>query len=200
MKQLLSLQSSLFGPEGASAKLSDTFIGHLHKRHPELKVIQRDLNINPVPHLNAETFAGFSLTAQEQNASQQQATRLSDQLIEELRTSDTIVLGLPMYNFGVPSTLKAWMDYVARAGITFRYGDNGPEGLLTGKKLYVIAARGGQYAGTAGDTQTEFVRTLFSFIGISDIEFIYAEGLAMGDIREQSLSQVESLLQQKAAA
>ncbi|MDM3872556.1 NAD(P)H-dependent oxidoreductase [Porticoccus sp. W117] len=200
MKRLLSLQSSLFGAEGASGKLSEGFIARLQKNHPGLKITHRDLNQDPVPHLNAETFSGFSLDANERNASQQQAAQLSDQLIEELKDSDTIVLGLPMYNFGIPSTLKAWMDHIARAGVTFRYGENGPEGLLTGKKLYVIATRGGQYAGTPADTQTEFVRNLFSFVGIRDIEFIYAEGLAMSDIREQSLSQAETLLNKKAAA
>ena len=200
MKHLLSLQSSLFGAEGASNQLTDGFIAQLQQHNPGLKITRRDLNENNVPHLNVEAFAGFSLDADKRNAAQQQATELSDELIEELQNSDTIVLGLPMYNFGVPSTLKAWIDYVARAGVTFRYGDNGPEGLLTGKKLYVIATRGGQYAGTPADTQSEYIRAIFNFLGISDIEFIYAEGLAMGDIREQSLSQAQVLLEKKAAA
>ncbi|UTW44829.1 NAD(P)H-dependent oxidoreductase [bacterium SCSIO 12696] len=200
MNHLLSLQSSLFGPEGTSNKLSQQFIEQLQKHHPSLQITHRDLNASDIPHLNAERFSGFSAKQEERSPEQQQAAELSDQLIHELRASDTIVLGLPMYNFGVPSTLKAWFDHVARAGVTFQYGDNGPEGLLKGKKLYIIATRGGQYAGTDADTQTEFVRRIFSFVGITDIDFIYAEGLAMSDVREQSLSQAEALLSRKAAA
>ncbi|MGH8764912.1 MAG: FMN-dependent NADH-azoreductase, partial [Burkholderiales bacterium] len=104
-----------------------------------------------------------------------------DGLIDELRRADTIVLGLPMYNFGVPSTLKAYFDHIARAGVTFRYTETGPVGLLTGKKAYVLATRGGLYAGTPRDTQTAYVRDFLAFIGITDVEFVYAEGLAIGE-------------------
>ena len=102
-------------------------------------------------------------------------------LIDELSRADVIVIGLPMYNFGVPSTLKAYFDHIARAGVTFRYTDKGPVGLLRGKKVFVFAARGGLYAGTPRDTQTPYVRDFLSFLGMDDVEFIYAEGLALGD-------------------
>ena len=92
-----------------------------------------------------------------------------------------VVIGVPTYNFGVPSTLKAYFDHVARAGVTFKYTEKGPVGLLTGKKAYVFAARGGMYAGTPNETQTPFLRTFLSFVGLSDIEFVYAEGLAISE-------------------
>jgi FMN-dependent NADH-azoreductase len=124
----------------------------------------------------------------------------SDALIAELEAADVIVLGLPMYNFGVPSTLKAYFDHVARAGVTFRYTADGPQGLLGGKKAYVLAARGGRYAGTPLDTQSDFVRQFLGFLGIRDVEFIYAEGLAMGDAhRDGALSHAGECIQQLAA-
>lgn len=110
----------------------------------------------------------------------------SDALIAELRQADTVVIGLPMYNFGVPSTLKAYFDHIARSGVTFQYTAEGPKGLLTGKKAYILAARGGRYAGTAKDSQTTYVRDFLGFIGITEVEFVYAEGLNMGDDSKNS--------------
>lgn len=111
-----------------------------------------------------------------------------------------IVLGLPMYNFGVPSQLKAYFDHIARAGVTFHYTANGPEGLLKGKKAYVFAARGGVYAGSGSDTQTQYVRDFLRFLGIEDVEFVHAEGLALGEqSRTQSLSNASSAAERLAA-
>ena len=112
---------------------------------------------------------------------QQAVVDYSDGLVDELQRADTLVLGLPMYNFGVSSQLKAYFDHVARAGVTFRYTEDGPVGLLTSKKAYVLATRGGRYAGTPLDSQTAFVRAFLAFIGITDVTFVYAEGLAMGE-------------------
>lgn len=201
MVQLLLLQTSLFGDNGASNQLAQRFIAQLQSSHPALPVAKRDLNAEHIPHLTMDAFSGFGLNESERNANQKKAAQLSDKLIDELQQSDTIVLGLPLYNFGAPSTLKSWIDYVTRPGITFRYTENGPEGLIKGKKLYIIATRGGQYVGTPADTQTEFIRTFFNFIGITDVEFIYAEGLAINnEVREQSLTQAANLLKQKAVA
>ena len=110
----------------------------------------------------------------------------SDTLIDELKQADVIVFGLPMYNFGVPSQLKAYFDHIARAGVTFKYTDKGPVGLLTGKKVYVFAARGGLYAGTPLDTQTSYVRDFLRFLGMTDVEFVYAEGLAISAQSKQA--------------
>ena len=181
MKTLLKLNSSLYSNAGASARLADDFVQAWKKEHPQAEVITRDLARDPVPHLTDERFAAFLAKPSERTAGQQAAVDYSDTLIAELERADVIVLGLPMYNFGVPSTLKAYFDHVARAGVTFRYTADGAVGLLTHKKVYVLATRGGQYAGTPHDDETAYVRQFLGFLGLTDIDFIYAEGLAMGE-------------------
>lgn len=146
----------------------------------------RDLARDPVPHLTAERFQSFLAKPEERNPGQQSVVAYSDTLVDELRRADVIVLGLPMYNLGVPSQLKAYFDHIARAGVTFRYTEKGPVGLLTGKKAYVFATRGGQYAGTTLDTQTAYVRAFLSLLGITDAEFVYAEGLNISAASKQA--------------
>jgi len=161
--------------------------------HPDGTVVTRDLAANPIPHLTAERFGAFTTPADQRSAEQQAVVAESDALIDELRAAEVVVLGLPLYNFGMPSTLKAYIDHIARAGETFRYTATGPVGLLGGRKVRVFAARGGLYAGTPLDTQTDYLRNFLAFLGITDVEFIYAEGLAMGDeTREAGLSQAHS--------
>ena len=181
MKTLLQIDSSLFSGNGQSSRLAAAFVARWKDLHPQGRVVTRDLAAQEVPHLTAERFAAFLARPEERTAEQHAIAGFSDALIEELRQADVIVLGLPLYNFGVPSQLKAYFDHVARAGITFRYTANGPEGLLAGKKAYVFATRGGRYVGTPRDTQTAYVRDFLAFIGIGDVEFVYAEGLAMGE-------------------
>jgi len=168
----LQLNTSLFGAGGQSTTLAAEFAARRGG-----KVIVRDLAKNPVPHLDAERFGAFLAKPEARTAEQQAVIDYSDALIAELREADTIVIGLPMYNFSVPSTLRAYFDHVARAGVTFKYTDKGPVGLLTGKKAYVFVTRGGVY----GDDHihTRYVRDFLAFIGITDIEFVYAEGLAI---------------------
>jgi FMN-dependent NADH-azoreductase len=181
MTTVLKLNSSIFGENGASSRLTDAFVARWLAAHPGACVIERDLAANPVPHLTAEVFAAFNAPPGERSPAQQAAVDASDALIDELKRADVLVLGLPMYNFGVPSTLKAYFDHIGRAGETFRYTENGPEGLLTGKTAYVFATRGGVYAGAPSETETNYVRQFLSFLGIRDIEFVYAEGLGLGD-------------------
>jgi FMN-dependent NADH-azoreductase len=133
-----------------------------------------------VPHLDAQRLGAFIAKPEERTAEQQAVADYSDALIEEIRRADVVVFGVPMYNFGIPSTLRAYFDHIGRAGVTFRYTENGPVGLLTGKKVYVFIARGGMYQ-AGNDAQTAYVRQFLSFIGLDDIEFVYAEGLAMGE-------------------
>src|SRR5688572_24116297 len=178
---LLQLNSSINSSAGHSSALADAFVARWRAANPWSTVTVRDLAAEPVPHLTAERFGAFLAKAEERSAEQQSVVAYSDTLIAELQRADAIVLGLPMYNFGVPSMLKAYFDHIARAGVTFRYTDQGSVGLLTGKKAYVLAARGGIYAGTAGDTETAYVRDFLAFLGITDVEFVYAEGLAMGE-------------------
>ncbi len=135
---------------------------------------------------------------------QDEGVEITDRLIEELKAADVIVLGVPMYNFGVPSSLKAWFDHIARAGVTFRYTAKGPVGLLTKKQAYVMAARGGVYAGTAADSQTPWLRTMLGFLGIREVEIVYAEGVAKGDAErraalEEARTAIESLDLERAA-
>jgi FMN-dependent NADH-azoreductase len=180
MATLLQINASINNSDGQSSQLANQFVAAFHKRFPKARIVVRDVAAtDPVPHLNAERFGAFISKPEERSAAQHAVVAYSDALIDELKEADVIVLGLPMYNFGVPSQLKAYFDHVARAGVTFKYTDKGPVGQLTGKKVYVFAARGGLYAGTPLDTQTSYVRDFLRFIGLTDVEFVYAEGLAI---------------------
>jgi len=180
MTTLLQINASINNGNGQSSQLANQFVAAFQKRYPEAEVIVREVAATePVPHLDAERFGAFITPADVRSAAQHAVVAYSDTLINELKRADVIVLGLPMYNFGVPSQLKAYFDHIARAGATFKYSDKGPVGLLTGKKVYVFAARGGVYAGTPMDTQTSYVRDFLRFIGMTEVEFIYAEGLAI---------------------
>ncbi len=181
MNTLLHIKASLFADQGQSSQLSDAYVANWRERHADGQVITRDFARTPMPHLDGATFQAFLTPATQRNAEQQAAVDWSDSLIAELALSDLLVIGLPMYNLGMPSMLKAWFDHVMRAGKTFRYTEAGPQGLLQGKKALVFATRGGRYAGTAGDVQTQYVRKLLAFMGITEVEFVYAEGLNMGD-------------------
>jgi FMN-dependent NADH-azoreductase len=181
MKTILQVNASILSNEGQSTRLANEFVAALRREAPEANLILRDLARDPVPHLDADRFGAFIAKPGARTLRQDALVAYSDGLIDELKQADVIVLGLPMYNFGVPSTLKAYFDHVARAGVTFNYTANGPVGLLTGKKAYVFAARGGLYAGTPRDTQTAYVRDFLAFLGIADIEFVYAEGLAISE-------------------
>ena len=159
MTALLQINASISHDQGQSSRLADQFVNALQQRYPAAKVVLRDVAAaDAVPHLDAERFGAFITRPQDRNAAQQAVIAYSDALIEELKRADVIVIGLPMYNFGVPSQLKSYFDHIARVGVTFRYTESGSVGLVTGKKAYVIAARGGFYAGTPMDTQTGYVR------------------------------------------
>lgn len=180
MKKLLLVNSSLALSAGESSQLTKQFVTQWHEHNPEAQITIRDVAANPIPHLDAECVGAFFTPAEMRTPKQQQLVAQSDALVEEIKQAQIIVIGLPMYNFDIPSTLKSYFDQIARAGITFKYTEKGVEGLLTGKKVYIFATRGGMYAGTPLDTQTDYIRNLLAFIGISDVEFIYAEGLNMG--------------------
>lgn len=181
MNNILQINSSIHNGNGESSKLATEFVAQLRVGNPEAKVVVRDVAKNPLPHLDEARFGAFLAKPEARTPEQREVVRQSDALIDELKAADAIVIALPMYNFGVPSQFKAWVDHVARAGVTFKYTDKGSVGLLTGKKAWVFATRGGKYAGTAADTQTSYVRQFLAFVGITDVEFVYAEGLAMGE-------------------
>lgn len=189
MNTLLQINSSIHSGQGQSSQLAEVFVTSFLEHHPETQLIKRDLSADEVPHLTADRFAAFLARPEERDDAQRAVVDYSDELIDEMKQADIIVLGLPMYNFGVPSQLKAYFDHIARAGVTFRYTAQGPEGLLTGKKAYVFATRGGAYAGTALDSQTNYVRDFLSFIGITQVVFTYAESLARApEVRSENLT------------
>jgi FMN-dependent NADH-azoreductase len=201
MTTLLQINASINNGNGQSSQLAKQFVAAFHEGRPDARIVVRDVAAaDPVPHLNAERFGAFITKSDERSAAQHAVVAYSDALIDELKQADVIVLGLPMYNFGVPSQLKAYFDHIARAGVTFKYTDKGPVGLLTGKKVYVFAARGGLYAGTPLDTQTGYVRDFLRFLGITDVEFVYAEGLAVSpQSRETSLAKAVAEIARLAA-
>lgn len=200
MKTLLQLNTSLFAAGGQSSQLADKFVATWKANNDDANVIVRDLASNPLPHLDAEHFLAYIAQPADRSTRQQELASAADALIDEIKSADVVVLGLPMYNFGAPSTLKAYFDRIARAGVTFRYTASGPEGLLTGKKAYIFATRGGLYAGTPLDSQTTYVRDFLGFLGVTDVEFIYAEGLNMGEESKQAaLAKAQGQLEELAA-
>jgi len=181
MNRVLQINTSLRSGDGESSRLASRFVARLQDDGTAGEVVVRDLALDPVPHLDAERFGAFLAKPEARTEEQQAVVDYSDALIEELKATDVIVIGLPLYNFGVPSMLKAYFDHIARAGVTFRYTEKGPVGLLKGKRVYVLATRGGLFAGTPLDTQTPYVRDFLAFIGLSDVQFVYAEGLAISE-------------------
>jgi FMN-dependent NADH-azoreductase len=177
MGNLLFVTSSLFGGRSRSEGLAREFLA----RYPHGSLTQRELAPAATPHLDGETIAALGVAAAERTERQREKVAFADGLIEEVEAADTIVLAVPMYNFSIPSTLKAWIDHIARAGRTFRYTATGPEGLLKGKKVFVVTARGGQYAGDgphrAYDFQEPYLRSVLGFLGLDDVTFLHLEGL-----------------------
>ena len=185
MKNVLAINTSLSGEQSKSNHLVDQFVSNW-KNKVGVNITRRDLVQDNLPHLSGDEMQAWMTEASERNVEQRQLAAISDSYIEEIQQADVIVIGLPMYNFGVPSVFKAWIDRIARAGITFRYTENGPQGLLQNKTVYVVATRGGIYAGTEKDSQTQYIKDVLAFIGLTDVQFIYAEGLALSEPPEKN--------------
>jgi FMN-dependent NADH-azoreductase len=205
MATLLYLSSSIFGDHGNTSQLATDFIQRWQAANPEGRVVERNLAANPLPHLDGARVGAFFTPAEQRTPEQQAAVAESDALVAELNEADIVVMGLPMYNFGVPSQFKAWIDNVARAGVTFKYTDTGPVGLVANKPVVVFSARGGLYANTPNDHQEPFLRQFLGFIGLTDIRFVFAEGVNMGeDVKAKALDtarqQIGSLLEQVSQA
>ncbi|MEN5093218.1 FMN-dependent NADH-azoreductase [Pseudomonas protegens] len=199
MSRVLIIESSARQQDSVSRQLTQTFIQQWQAAHPGDSISVRDLARNPVPHLDANLLGGWMKPAEQRSAAEQDSLQRSNELTEELLAADVLVMAAPMYNFAIPSTLKAWLDHVLRAGVTFKYTDTGPQGLLTGKRAYVLTARGGIYAGSSADHQEPYLRQVMGFIGIHDVEFIHAEGLNLGgDFHEKGLNQANAKLAQVA--
>lgn len=167
--------------EGAnSTKLANTVVERLQAAHPGAALTLRDLAATPVSILDEDALGALFTPAEQRSATQAALVAEYDALIAEVMAHDVLVLGVPMYNFGVPVQLKAWLDAIARAGATFRYTESGPEGLIKGKTVYVALARGGLYRDQPHDSQVPYLKTVLGFLGLTDVRFIYAEGLNMG--------------------
>ncbi|HEJ2443593.1 FMN-dependent NADH-azoreductase [Burkholderia multivorans] len=180
MTTILQINSAARSQGAQSTLLSNELTAKLQQSNPGAKVVVRDLLADGLPHLDESVLGAFFTPAENRSPEQNAIVAKSDALIAELQAADIIVIGAPMYNFGISSQLKTYFDWIARAGVTFRYTENGPEGLIKGKKVYVVSARGGKYAGTPHDSQTPYLRSFLGFVGMTDVSFIYAEGLNMG--------------------
>ncbi|MCL5425476.1 MAG: NAD(P)H-dependent oxidoreductase [Gammaproteobacteria bacterium] len=178
--RVLVITSSILAENGQSIALANRFIEQANAR-ANIDVTQRDVVKNALPHLDISELGAWQVAGAERTAEQQALASRSDELLAELRATDVLVIAVPMYNLGIPSQLKAWFDRVLRAGETFRYTENGPQGLVEGKRAIILAARGGQYAGTEFDSQTPHLKAMLGLMGITDVNVVYAEGLNMGE-------------------
>lgn len=183
---ILQVNSSARAEGSHSTKLANALVERLSATQPQAVVTVRDLGRTPHPMLDETALQALFTPAEQRTSEQAARVALDDALIAEIQSAEVVVLGVPMYNFGVPAQLKSWIDAISRAQVTFRYTEQGPEGLLKGKKVYVVLTRGGLYRNTPTDTQTPYLKTLFGFLGMTDVQFMYAEGLAMGPEAEQA--------------
>ena len=181
MKNILLIQSSPRGNASLSQKVAQAVVNDLRSGHSHIKVVVRDLAQNPPPHVGLDFIAGGFAPPEKRTPEQAKAIAVSDTLIDELFGADVIVIAAPMHNFGLPSTLKAWIDHIVRAGRTFSYGANGPEGLVKGKRAILVLARGGVYSNGPAksfDFQEPYLRTVLGFIGVTDVSVVHVEGVA----------------------
>lgn len=173
--KILRIDASARHEGSTTRQLSDELIDALRDRHGRISVLARDLARTPPPLLDADWIAANFTEPQARDAGQRAALAVSDELVAELMAADLVVIGVPVYNFGVPAALKAWIDQVARARITFRYTEHGPEGLLKGKRAYLVMASGGVAVGSAADFATGYLRQVLGFLGITDVETVAAD-------------------------
>jgi FMN-dependent NADH-azoreductase len=177
---ILQINASARREASNSTRVANSIVARLQAANPATSLTIRDLAVTPHPVLDEVALGALFTPAEKRSAEQAARVALDDALIAEVQAADAIVLGVPMYNFGVPVQLKNWIDAIARNGVTFRYTEQGPEGLLKGKTVYVALARGGSYRGTEADSQVPYLKTVLGFLGMTDVHFIYAEGLNMG--------------------
>ena len=190
---ILQINASARREGGNSTRIADAIVARLQAANPDARLTVRDLATDPRPMLDEATRSALFTPAEQRTPAQAARVALDDALIAEVQATDVLVLGVPMYNFGIPAQLKSWFDAITRAGVTFRYTESGPEGFLTGKKVYVALARGGRYRGTENDTQTPYLKLILGFLGMTDVHFIYAEGLNMGpEATRQGFAEAEA--------
>ncbi len=195
--KILQVNSSARSGASHSSKLAGALVERLGTEYPDATVSIRDLSRTPHPVLDEVALQALFTPSDQRTPAQAARVALDDELIAEIQAADVVVLGVPMYNFGVSAQLKNWIDAISRARVTFQYTDKGPEGLLKNKKVYVVLTRGGLYRGTPNDTQVPYLKMVLSFLGMSDVQFVYAEGLAMGPQAEQeALASAQSQIEE----
>ena len=177
---ILQINSSARSTGSESTRMADSIGAKLQAGNPGATVVRRDLAATPHPVLDEPTLQALFTPADQRSAEQAARVALDDALIAQVQAADAIVIGSPMYNFGVTVQLKSWFDAIARAGVTFKYGPTGPVGLLTGKKVYVAVARGGLHKDGPNDVQLAHLKTFLGFVGLTDVQFFFAEGMGMG--------------------
>lgn len=188
MATLLYIKSSIFGDGGQSSQLAAAFIEKWKAKHPQGEILVRDLITENFPHMDGTVVTALRGDAAEHSDEHRAILQRSDELVAELNKADEVVIGVPFYNFNIPSQMKSYFDLLARAGVTFSYTENGPVGLIEDKAVSLITTRGGMYRDSGMDFQIPFVKQFLGFIGLKNIEVIYAEGLAMGGVAEKSLA------------
>lgn len=201
MSKVLVLKSSILANYSQSNVLADYFVEQWRQQHSDDQIQVRDLAADPIPVLDGELVGALRPSDAPLTPRQQDALDLSNTLIEELKASDVIVIAAPMYNFNISTQLKNYFDLVARAGVTFRYTEAGPEGLLKGKKVYVLTSHGGIHKDTDTDLVTPYLRVFLGFIGLTDVEFVFEEGIAYGpDMATKAQQDAKALISQLATA
>lgn len=198
---ILQINSSARIENSQSTHLAQSLVERVRADHPAATLTVRDLSRTPHPQLDEAALQALFTPADKRTAEHAARVAMDDILIAEILAADVVVLGVPMYNFGVPAQLKNWIDAISRAQVTFRYTANGPEGLLKDKKVYVALTRGGKYRNTPSDTQVPYLKTIFAFLGMTDVQFVYAEGLAMGpEALQSALSSAQAQIEELEAA
>lgn len=197
--KLLHIDSSILGDNSASRLLSGEVVKAWQAAEPSAVVTYRDLAADAISHFSSTTLVAAGTTAELRNAAQQQEADLSASTLAEFIAADAVVIAAPMYNFTVPTQLKAWIDRVAVAGQTFRYTEAGPEGLCGGKKVVIVSTSGGIHAGQAsGIAHEEYLKLVLGFLGITDIEIVRAEGLAYGDeVRNNAMTAAQAKISEQ---
>ena len=199
---VLQLDSSILGEASVSRQLTREVVEHLRESERDIEVVRRDLGKEPLSHLTPEILATRGTAAELLSELQNREAQLDEALIEELKSADLLVIGAPLYNFTVPTGLKAWIDRIAVAGKTFRYTEKGPEGLVKGKKAVIVATSGGSYADSPVEQMhVGYVKQVLNFIGITDIEVVRAPGLAVGaEVRSHSIAKAKGQIRELFAA
>ncbi|KPH13101.1 FMN-dependent NADH-azoreductase [Chryseobacterium sp. ERMR1:04] len=196
MANILNIKTSISGENSVSSQLSQVVINQLLEKNPDSKVVVRDLALNPIPHLEIQHSASFVIPDDEKNEQQKEASKHSDQALKDIQEADIIVIGVPFYNFTFPSTLKSWIDSIAIPGKTFSYADGTPKGLIHGKKLYLNFAVGGVYENGLIENMEHYLKTLFAFIGITDVEVFQSQGMMVPQLKDENLAKTVAKIEE----